>query len=55
MPLYWEYSAGGVQAKNFDMKEDDEDCEIQKLHMKNVEGEKQIKDLTVNTMLIFDL
>jgi hypothetical protein len=30
MPIYWELSAGGIQAKNFDTKEEDEDYEIQK-------------------------
>ncbi len=30
MLIHWEQSAGGVQAKNFDMEEEDEDCEIQK-------------------------
>jgi hypothetical protein len=28
MLIYWEHSVIGVQAKNFDMKENDEDCEI---------------------------
>jgi len=30
MPIYWEQSASGVQEANFDTKEDDEGCEIQK-------------------------
>ncbi len=29
MPIYWEQSVGGVQKANFDIKEDDEGCEIQ--------------------------
>jgi hypothetical protein len=33
MPIYWEQSAGGVQAKNSDMEEENEDCEIQKPQM----------------------
>jgi hypothetical protein len=33
MPIYWEQSASGVQANNFDMEEEDEDCEIQKPQM----------------------
>jgi hypothetical protein len=28
MPIYWEQSVGGVQKANFDIKEDDEGCEI---------------------------
>jgi hypothetical protein len=30
MPIYWEHSANGVQKVNFDTKDDDERCEIQK-------------------------
>jgi hypothetical protein len=30
MPVYWEQSVGGVQAKNSNTEEDDEDCETQK-------------------------
>jgi hypothetical protein len=30
MPIYWEQNASGVHAKNFDMEEEDEDCEILK-------------------------
>jgi hypothetical protein len=37
------------------MEEDDEDCEIQKLHMNNAKDEEQIKDPTMNTILIFNL
>jgi hypothetical protein len=31
MPIFWEQSASEVQEANFDTKEDDERCEIQKL------------------------
>ncbi len=37
MLVYWEHSASGIQEVNFDTKEDDERCEIQKPHMKNDE------------------
>jgi hypothetical protein len=37
MPIYWERSACGIQAENFDMEENDECYEIHKPHMKNVE------------------
>jgi hypothetical protein len=30
MPIYWEQSVGGVLEENFDTKEDDERCAIQK-------------------------
>jgi hypothetical protein len=30
MLIYWELNAGGIQAENFDMEEEDENCEIQK-------------------------
>jgi hypothetical protein len=30
MLIYRELSAGGIQAENFDMEEEDENCEIQK-------------------------
>jgi hypothetical protein len=30
MPIYWKQSAGGVEAKNYDTKQDDENYEIQK-------------------------
>ncbi len=55
MPIYWEKNGGGVQVEDFDTKEEDEDCEIQKPHMQNIEDEEQIEDLLVNTILIFDL
>ncbi len=55
MPIYWGQSVGGIQAENFDIKVDDEDYEIQKPHMKNVKDEEQIKDPTMNTILIFNL
>jgi hypothetical protein len=55
MPVYWEQNAGGVQAKNSNMEEDDEDCETQKSHMQNVEDEELIQDLVVNIMLILNM
>ncbi len=55
MLVYWEQSASGVQEVNFDTKEEDERCEIQKLQMKNVEDKEQIIDLVVNTIFIVDL
>ncbi len=55
MPIYWGQSVGGIQVENFDIKVDDEDYEIQKPHMKNVKDEEQIKDPTMNTILIFNL
>jgi len=33
MPIYLQKTASGVQAKNYDTKEEDEDCEIKKLQM----------------------
>jgi hypothetical protein len=30
MSIYGEQNAGGVQVENFDTKEEDENCEIQK-------------------------
>ncbi len=33
MSIYWEQNVGGVQAENFDTKEDDENYEIQKPHI----------------------
>jgi hypothetical protein len=38
MPIYWEQSVSGVQEANFDTEDDNEGCEIQKPHMKNVEN-----------------
>ncbi len=55
MPIYWEQSASGVQANNFDMEEEDEDCEIQKPQMQNTKDEEQVEDPMVNTILIFNL
>ncbi len=55
MPIYWEQSASGIQQANSDTKEDDEGCEIQKPQMKNVEDKKQIINLVVNTIFVFDL
>jgi hypothetical protein len=40
MLIYWEQSGGGVYEANFDIEEDDEGCEIQIPHMKNVENKK---------------
>jgi hypothetical protein len=34
-----------VQEANFNTEEDDEGCEIQKPHMKNVEDKKQITNV----------
>ncbi len=55
MLVYQEQSVGGVQAKNSDTKQDDENYEIQKPQVKNVVDEEQIKNPTMNTILIFDL
>ncbi len=55
MPLYWEQSASGVLVENSDTEEEDEDCEIQKPQMQNIEDEEQMEDPVVNTILIFDL
>ncbi len=55
MPVYWEQNPSGVQAENFDMEEEDEDCEIQKSQMQSIKDEEQMKDPTINTILIFDL
>jgi hypothetical protein len=41
--------------ENFDMEEEDEDYEIYKPQMKNIEHEKQIKDHEIDIILIFDL
>ncbi len=55
MPVYWGQNVGGVQAENFDMEVNDEDYEIQKPHMKNVKDKEQIKNPTMNIILIFNL
>ncbi len=55
MLVYWEQSVGGVQEVNFDIKEDDEGCQIQKPQMKNDEDKEQITNPTVNIIFIFDL
>jgi hypothetical protein len=55
MSVYWEYSAGGLKEENYNTKEENEDCEIQKPHMQNTEDEKQMEDLVINTILIFYL
>ncbi len=54
MSIYWEQNVGGVQGKNSDMEEEDEDCEIQKPKMQNTKDEEQMEDHVVNTILIFD-
>jgi hypothetical protein len=38
MPMHLEHN--GIWAKNFDMKEEDEDCEIKKLQMHNTKDEE---------------
>jgi hypothetical protein len=55
MLIYGEQNANGVQEANFDIEEDNEGCEIQKPHMKNVEDKEQIIDLMVNKVFIFNL
>jgi len=40
MPIYLGYNVGGIQAKNFDIKANDENYEIQSPHMKNVKDEE---------------
>jgi hypothetical protein len=55
MLIYGEQNANGVQEANFDIAEDNEGCEIQKPHMKNVEDKEQIIDLVVNKVFIFNL
>jgi hypothetical protein len=37
MLIYWEQNAGGLQEEDFDTKEDNERCQLQKPHMKNDE------------------
>jgi hypothetical protein len=37
------------------MKEEVEDCEIQKSHMQSTKDEKQMEDHAINTILIFNL
>ncbi len=54
MPIYWGQSVGGVQAKNFNTEEEDEDYEIQKPHMQSTEDEEQMEDLVINTILIVE-
>jgi hypothetical protein len=55
MLIYWEDNVGGVQVEDFDMDKEDEDCEIQKPQIQNIEDEEQVKDLVVNTILILEL
>ncbi len=40
MLVYWEQSAGGVHVKNYDTKEEDEDCGIQKPQMQSTKDEE---------------
>ncbi len=54
MLIYWEKSANGVLEANFDTKEDNEGCQLQKPQMKNDEDKEQIIDLTVNIVFIFN-
>ncbi len=42
MPMYQEQNVGGVQAKNYDMEEEDEDYETQNSQMNNAKDEEQI-------------
>jgi hypothetical protein len=55
MPIYWGKNVGGVEEANFDTEEDDDECEIQKPHMKNDENKEQITDPMVNIIFIFYL
>ncbi len=54
MLIYWEHSAGGVQAEDFDMDKEDEDCEIKKPQIQSRKDEEQMKNLVVNTILILE-
>jgi hypothetical protein len=40
MPIYWEQSSNKIQEADFDTKEEDERCEIQKPQMKNAKDKK---------------
>ncbi len=55
MPVYWKQNVGGVQVENSNMEEEDEDCEIQKPQMQSTKDGEHMKDLMINTILIFDL
>ncbi len=55
MPVYWEQNVNGVQEAHSDTKEDDEGYQVQKPQMKNDENKKQITNLAVNTIFIFNL
>ncbi len=55
MPVYWEQNVGGVQVENYDTKEEDEDCEIQKPHMQGIKYEEYMENFVVNIISIFDL
>ncbi len=55
MPIYWEQSASRLRAKDSNMEVEDEDYEIQKSQIWNNEDEEQMKDPTVNILLILEL
>jgi hypothetical protein len=55
MSIYWEQSACGLQAKNFDTKVEDEDYVTQKPQMQRNEEKEQMKDLEINTILSLEL
>lgn len=55
MPIDWEHNASGVQVQDSNTEEEEEDYEIQKPQMQNIEHEEQIKDHVINIILIFDL
>ncbi len=40
MLVYWEWNVSGVQVKNSDTQEEDENCEIQKPQMQNTKDEE---------------
>ncbi len=54
MPYIGKKITSEVQEENFDIKEDNEGCQLQKPQMKNNEDKEQIIDLMVNTICIFD-
>ncbi len=55
MLVQWEKNVGGGQGENFNMKEEDEACEMKKPYMQSIEDEEQMEDPTINIILIFDL
>ncbi len=55
MSVYWEQNVGGVYGNFFDTKEEDEDREIQKPQIHNIEDEQHMKDPMVNIVLILEL